>query len=85
MFDSWIQRQSAINANKENRLSQPMKTVKEPLKPPQPQKFMFNSKNKQGMESGRRRKEVQKPAINFRNIENIGSNIKMIKSNTYEN
>ena len=31
-----------------------------------------------------RRREAQKPIINFKQLQNIGGNIKMIKSNTCE-
>jgi hypothetical protein len=48
MFDSWIQRQSTVNANKENIVSQPRRQTNStsPFKPQnlQPARFAFNSK-----------------------------------------
>lgn len=48
MFDSWIQRQSTVNANKENIIHQPKRqtNTNSPFKvnQQQPPKFAFNSK-----------------------------------------
>lgn len=66
MFDSWIQRQSTINANKENYLAQPQ-TAK--------RKVMINQRSVQGQKVsfGVKLKEVEqrnKKNVNFINNDN---------------
>ena len=91
MFDSWIQRQAVLNANKENVSTQPRKVILDKNKQHhQVNKVTFGSKIKSTSEqkvlsaqvNPVKRKEVQKPVIN---LKNLGGNIKMIKSNTCEN
>jgi hypothetical protein len=90
MFDSWIQKQSAIGPNKENIRNQPQRSVRnEPIKRSVGEftKNIIHSKAKQAAypensitsQGERESKAIEKFHHNFAPL-----NIEMIKSNGYE-